>query len=63
MVGAKVPTDRIIDGVNQTQFFLGKQEKYDREGFVVYVGSDIYGVKWRNWKMMFKDIEHGSDAT
>jgi len=42
---------------------IGKQEKSDRDGFVVYVGSDIYGVKWRNWKMMFKDAEHGSDET
>jgi len=60
LAGGKVPGDRIIDGVDQTDFFLDKQEKSDREGFVVYVGTDIYGVKWRNWKMMFKDIEYAA---
>jgi hypothetical protein len=60
LAGGKVPDDRIIDGVDQTNFFLGKQMKSDREALVVYVGSEIYGVKWRNWKMMFKDIERGA---
>ena len=27
MVGGKVPTDRAIDGVDQSAFILGKQEK------------------------------------
>ena len=55
--GGAVPTDRVIDGVDQTDFFFGKQGKSNREGLVVYVGKDIYGVKWRNWKMMFKEID------
>ena len=33
--GAKVPSDRIIDGVDHSDFFLGKSEKSAREGFVV----------------------------
>ena len=45
--GGSVPTDRVIDGVDQTDFFFGKQGKSNREGLVVYVGKDIYGVKWR----------------
>ena len=59
LAGAEVPKDRIIDGVDQTDFFLGKQEKSNREGFVVYVGTTCYGVKWRNWKMMPKEMERG----
>jgi arylsulfatase len=59
IAGGKVPRDRVIDGVDQTDFFLGKKEKSDRESIVVYVGSDIYGVKWRNWKMMFKEVDRG----
>lgn len=59
MTGATVPDDRIIDGVDQTEFFFGNQVKSARESLVIYVGNTIYGVKWRNWKMMFKDIEHG----
>lgn len=26
------------------------------ESIVIYVGNDIYGVKWRNWKMMTKEV-------
>ncbi len=59
--GGKVPTDRIIDSVDQSDFLRGKQEKSNRDGFVVYVGNDMFGVKWRNWKMMFKEVERGTD--
>jgi arylsulfatase A-like enzyme len=57
VVGGKVPKDRVIDGVDQRDFFLGKQEKSGREGIIVYMGNDIYGVKWRNWKLNFKEID------
>ena len=60
MTGGKVPTDRAIDGVDQSEFFLGKQEKSRRDGFVVYVGNEVYGVKWQNWKMMFKELATGT---
>ena len=26
---------------------------------MVYVGNDVFGIKWRNWKMMFKELEGG----
>jgi arylsulfatase A-like enzyme len=53
IAGAAVPQDRAIDGVNQTEFFLGKQEKSNREGFPVYVSNTLMAVKWRNWKVHF----------
>jgi arylsulfatase len=49
--GAEVPTDRPIDGVDQLNFFLGKQESSNREGFPAYVADRLTAVKWRNWKM------------
>jgi arylsulfatase len=58
-VGATIPNDRIIDGVDHSDFFLGKSEKSNREGFVVYVGQYIFGVKWRHWKMLTKELEGG----
>jgi arylsulfatase len=57
IVGASLPQDRIIDGVDQLDFFQGRSEKSNRESVVVYVGSEIYGVKWRNYKMMNKEID------
>jgi arylsulfatase len=38
-----------------SDFFLGKTEKSGREGFIVYMGNDIFAVKWRNWKLHFKE--------
>ena len=62
IAGGEIPKDRIIDGIDQTGFFLGKKEKSERESVVIYVGNDIYGVKWRNWKMIPKEIDAGFGA-
>lgn len=53
--GSKVPKDRVIDGIDMSDFFLGKKEKSGREGVIVYMGEEIFGVKWRNWKLNFKE--------
>ncbi len=58
VAGGKVPNDRVMDGIDMADFLLGKNEKSGRESIVVYMGKDIYGVKWRNWKMYFKELEH-----
>jgi arylsulfatase A-like enzyme len=49
--GAQIPTDRPIDGVDQLDFFRGKQASSNREGFPAYVADRLSAVKWRNWKM------------
>jgi arylsulfatase A-like enzyme len=51
VAGAEVPKDRPIDGVDQLDFFLGKQGNSNREGFPAYVADRLYAVKWHNWKM------------
>ncbi len=53
----KVPEDRVIDGIDMSDFFFGKQDKSGREGFIVYMGNDVFGVKWRNWKVNFKELD------
>ncbi|UCE64421.1 MAG: arylsulfatase [Nitrospirota bacterium] len=55
IAGGKVPTDRKIDGIDVSGFLLGKTDKSGREGFIVYMGNDIFGVKWRHWKLHFKE--------
>ncbi|MGI9514169.1 MAG: arylsulfatase [Anderseniella sp.] len=57
VAGAKVPDDRMIDGVDQLDFLTGKQEKSNREGFPVYNGDELYAYKWRNWKMHFIQLD------
>jgi len=55
IAGGVPPIDRPIDGIEMTDFFLGRSEKSGREGFVVYMGNDVFGVKWRNWKLHLKE--------
>ena len=50
-----VPKDRVIDGIDMSDFLLGKQKKSGRDGFIVYMGKDIFSVKWKNWKLHFKE--------
>lgn len=58
VAGYDVPTDRIIDGVDQSDFFLGKQDRSNREGFIIYNNDDVYGYKWRNWKVHLVELEN-----
>jgi arylsulfatase len=51
--GAKVPTDRPIDSIDESAFLLGKTEKSSREGFPIWGADRLQAVKWRNWKMHF----------
>jgi arylsulfatase A-like enzyme len=53
--GGVIPKDRVIEGRDMTDFFLGKREKSGREGVIVYMGEEVFGVKWRNWKVNFKE--------
>jgi arylsulfatase A-like enzyme len=55
LAGAPIPQDRPIDGVDQTDFLLGKSDKSKREGMPVFVADRLEAVKWRNWKMVFYD--------
>ena len=35
IAGGKVPRDRVIDGIEMSDFLLGKQDKSGRDGFIV----------------------------
>lgn len=58
----EIPKDRILDGADQSEFFMGKRKKSARESIVIYVGNELFGVKWRNWKMLLKEIDDKSYA-
>src|SRR4030095_11056594 len=58
IVGASVPDDRPIDGVNQSDFFQGKTDKSAREGILVWVDNRLQAVKWRNYKLHFYQQEN-----
>ena len=56
-IGADIPEDRIIDGVDQSDFLMGKSEKSARESLVIYIGNELFGVKWHNWKLLIKEMD------
>ena len=57
VAGYQVPDDRIIDGIDQMNFLLGKQDKSDREGFPIFNGDELFAYKWRNWKVHFIQLD------
>lgn len=61
-VGASMPTDRAIDGVDQLAFFEGKQKTSNRESFLYFApNGQVRAVKWRDWKLhyVFQDEPGG----
>ncbi len=53
----RIPTDRPMDGIDQSDFILGKRKKSNREYAVTYVGDKVFAVKWRNMKVHFATAE------
>lgn len=60
--GCEVPQDRVIDGIDQRSFFLGRQDNSNREGCLIWVGERLHGVKWRNFKVLFVQQQYLFDA-
>jgi len=53
IAGASLPSDRSIDGVDQSRFLLGNSQTSAREGFPIWCADRLTAVKWRNWKLHF----------
>ena len=45
--------------MDQSAFILGEQERSNRDSVIVYLGDTIYGVKWRNWKVVTRELDSG----
>ena len=56
-IGVDIPKDRIIDGVDQSDFLMGKTNKSARDSMVIYIGNELFGAKWRNWKILIKEMD------
>ncbi len=60
--GGDIPTDRTMDGTDQTDFLSGKQTESNRETVMIYIGNELFGAKWRHWKVLIKEIDDKSYA-
>ncbi|WP_262267725.1 arylsulfatase [Microvirga yunnanensis] len=56
IVGGKLPEDRAIDGVNQTDVLLGTSATGHRESLLSFIGGDLVAARWKQWRMYFTDI-------
>ena len=57
IVGGELPTDRPIDGIDQTDFFLGRQENSARESRAVIFNGKLTAMRWRQFKLHFMEYE------
>jgi arylsulfatase len=51
IIGAKIPKDRPIDGVDQSSFLLSQQDSSNREHLLTFVGDRLVAVRWQQWRM------------
>ena len=56
--GGEIPSDRIIDGIDQSAFFEGDTDGSAREGFIFWNGDRIYGIKWKDFKVSYVEQKH-----
>lgn len=57
LAGAHVPDDRIIDGVNQRQLLVGRDEDGARDQFLYYDGPELQAVRKGAWKLRLPDLK------
>jgi arylsulfatase A-like enzyme len=56
IIGGRMPTDRPIDGVDQTDVFLGNSAMGHRESLLSFIGGELVAARWKQWRMYFTDI-------
>jgi len=56
ILGAKLPSDRPIDGVDQTAVLYGKSEKGARESLLTFIGPDLVAARWKQWRFYATDM-------
>ena len=55
LAGYAAPTDRIIDGTDQSELLLGKSETGARDEFFYFCQSELHGVRRGKWKLLLPD--------
>jgi arylsulfatase A len=59
LASGKVPTDRIIDGVDSSKLLLGKSDVSAREAHFYYMGNSLQAVRSGPWKLALKPQASG----
>jgi arylsulfatase len=57
--GGKVPDDRPIDGVDQSDLLLGASDAGRRDHLLTFVGPDLVAARWKQFRAYFADVAPG----
>ena len=55
-----IPTDRVLDGCDQSAFILGAQEHSNRDYFPMFFDHLHVGMRYKNFKVLTHKIEDGA---
>lgn len=56
IIDGRMPTDRPIDGVDQSDVLLGNSALGQRESLLSFVGPDLVAARWKQWRIYFTDV-------
>jgi arylsulfatase len=56
LIGGTLPTDRPMDGVDQSDVVLGTSAMGHRDSLLSFIGGDLVAVRWKQWRIYFTDI-------
>ena len=56
IVGGKMPTDRPIDGVDQSDMLFGQSAVGHRENLLTFIGPQLVAERWKQWRIYFTDV-------
>ena len=59
LTGGKVPNDRPIDGMDQTDLLLGTSDTGRRDILLTFVGPDLVAARWKQFRAYFADVAPG----
>jgi arylsulfatase len=62
VIGAKLPGDRPIDGVDQSDVLFGRSPLGHREQLLTFIGPDLVAVRWKQWRIYYRDIHSTGDG-
>jgi arylsulfatase len=61
--GGDIPTDRPIDGVDQIDWLIGKQDNSARDSRMVFFNGNFVGIRWRQFKFLTMEYEKKGSLT
>ena len=56
IVGGKMPTDRPIDGTDQSDVLFGKSAVGHRDSLLSFIGPQLVAARWKQWRIYFTDM-------